>query len=285
MKRGWPNAVLSCVQRSLDSCSRCFMENTLEKTLYLSEHPRLRIRRDGPSIWVEHAGQAGRRVPARLVRRVLIRGNVALDAGSLMLFADRGVPITLVRRDGTPSAVIVPFAVTSPRRAMRQRGILEDRRKREQFCAWLEAWERGRQIALVARLAPHVVIRWKREGFRREDYDAVLEQHLDQPVADSGERAFVAGLLFEFVLSELAAEGWDPQIGIRQLAGPLGFAHDLTEALAPEVDRVWVETVARSRAPVATSFTLIREFERARPRLTKLLRSMLRQYERLLWEP
>ncbi|RMH36984.1 MAG: hypothetical protein D6690_04890 [Nitrospirae bacterium] len=261
-------------------CKGCWME----KTLYLAEREDLRIRRDGPSLWIEQAEQAGRRVPARLVRRVLIRGNVALDTGSMMLFADRGVPITLLRRDGTPSAVILPISSNDQRRVMRQLGTIEDRQKRNRLIAWLEAWQHGRQMALAGRIAPQVLAQWKRDGFRPEDYEAVLEHHVDRPVAESGERAFVAGLLFEFVLSELASEGWDPHVGIRRSTGPLGLAHDLTEALGPEADRVWIEAMANNRAPFATSFGLVREFERANGRLTKLLRLMLRQYERLLWE-
>jgi CRISPR/Cas system-associated endonuclease Cas1 len=74
----------------------------MEKTLYLSEKQTLRIRCDGPSLWVEQANCAGQRVPARLVRRAIVVGNVTLDSGTLTLLAQRGVPIALLDRRGEP---------------------------------------------------------------------------------------------------------------------------------------------------------------------------------------
>lgn len=256
----------------------------MEKTLFLSENPKRRIRRDGPSLWVEQEGEAGTRIPARVIRRVLIRGNVRMDAGCLTLFAERGVPVTLFGTDGMPSAVVLPVATQEGQRRTRQRALLEDRARQDRILAWMLAWERGRQVALIGRLAPHIAKRWKRVGFRKEDYDAVLTRRLDVPVEESGERAFVAGMVFEFILAEISVERWDPHVGVRHQTGPLGFAHDLTDVLGAEADRIWIAALERSAAPVATSFTLVREFERARPRLEKLLRSLLRQYERILWE-
>lgn len=257
----------------------------MEKTLYLSESPTRKIKRDGPSLWVEQAGQAGQRIPARLIRRVLIRGDVEMDAGCLTLFAERGVPVTLLRSDGHPSAVVLPLITQEGQRRTRQRAVLEDRSKQERLRAWMSAWERGRQLALIGRVAPAVALRWKRVGFRKEDYEAVLARRVDMPVEESGERAFVAGMMFEFILGEIAAQQWDPHVGVRHQTGPLGFAHDLMDVFGAEADRIWVAALSRSGVPFATSFTLVRAFERAQPRFAKLLRSFFRQYERMLWEP
>lgn len=257
----------------------------MDKTLYVSENPTIRIRRDGPSLWIEQDGSAGRRIPARLIRRVIIRGNVSLDSGSLLLFTERGVPITLIRQDGRCRAVVLPIHGGNERRRARQRSTWEDPEKRERLVAWLAAWEHGRRVALITRLDPSQVRLWKHTGFRGEDYDAWLAERFDLCLKENGERAFAASLLFEYILAHVTGEGWDPHVGIRHAAGPLGFVHDVTDALGAEADRVWIDAMSRGPAPLATSYSLVRECERARPRLDKLLRTLLRQYERILWEP
>ncbi len=51
------------------------------RTLYLNENKGLTVLRDGPSVWIKEDGKAGRRIPARLVGRVVVIGNLRLEAG------------------------------------------------------------------------------------------------------------------------------------------------------------------------------------------------------------
>ena len=99
----------------------------MEKTLYLAENQTLRVRRDGPSLWVHQSNSAGQRVPARLVRRAIVVGNVALDSASLTLLAQRGVPVTLLDRRGEPLAMVLGFQDGVRQRRVRQASLSENR--------------------------------------------------------------------------------------------------------------------------------------------------------------
>src|SRR6516165_10463249 len=98
----------------------------MEKTLYLSENEKLRIKRDGPSLWVEQPNCAGQRVPARLVCRAVVLGNVTLDTASLTLLAQRGVPITLLDRNGEPLAMVLGVHDGTRQRRTRQAALSEN---------------------------------------------------------------------------------------------------------------------------------------------------------------
>lgn len=53
----------------------------MDKTLYLTESGNdICVRRDGPSVWITTRDKAGQRAPGRLLGRVIIMGNVRLDA-------------------------------------------------------------------------------------------------------------------------------------------------------------------------------------------------------------
>ncbi len=115
----------------------------MEKTLYLTENQKLRVRSDGPSLWIEQAEHAGQRVPARLIRRMVVVGNIALDTGSLTLLASRGVPIALLNRKGEPLAMVLGVEDGAVQRRARQAALQEDRKKQRRIANWLDAWERG----------------------------------------------------------------------------------------------------------------------------------------------
>ena len=255
----------------------------MEKTLYLSERQGMRVSRDGPSLWIVQPGQAGRRVPARLIRRVLIVGNVALDSGSLALFAERGVPVTLLSRQSEPVATVLGVAEGDAQRRARQAALLEDRARREQVAAWLSAWEHGRQLVLLTRLDPGQASRWRREGFRRTDYDAwVVAQGRVRGLAGRA-RGFFLGALHELVVAEVGAGGWDPHVGVRHRTQPLGFVKDCVMALRAEADRLWLEGAPAEMGRASSSAAWAARFEAGRPRVEALLRRMLDQYAGLLW--
>lgn len=258
----------------------------MEKTLYLSESARIRVSCDGPSLWIEQQGRAGRRVPVRLIRRVVIVGNVVMDTGSLALFAARGVPVTLLNRACDPVATVLGAEDGDRQRRARQAALLEDRKRCERVAAWLSAWERGRQLVAVSRMDSALAFRWRREGFRRSDYEAWVSAVSRSRSVPDRARAFFRGALQELVAVGVTAGGWDPHCGVLNAAQPLGFVKDCVTALHADADRMWLDVAAErsGRAPEAATESLALRFEAARPRVEALIRRMLDQYAELLWE-
>lgn len=258
----------------------------MEKTLYLSENRTLRVSCDGPSLWVEQAGRAGQRVPARLVRRMVVVGNVALDTGSLTLLAARGVPIALFDRQGKPLAMVLGLRDGDQQRRARQAALSEDRERRERIVTWLDAWERGRQCRVLRRLDSAQARVWRRTGFRRSDYEHWILAEGRARGQQVRTRTFFRGLLQELVASEILAAGWDPHAGVRHRGTSLGFVKDCTSALFPDADWLWLTLPEPGLypAPGMATRTLASHFDAARPQLEGLVRLMLEQYARRLWE-
>jgi hypothetical protein len=258
----------------------------MERTLYLSEKETLRIRCDGPSLWVEQANHAGQRVPARLVRRAIVVGNVTLDSASLTLLAQRGVPVALLDRRGEPLAMVLGLQDGTRQRRARQAALSEDRGKCERIAAWLDAWERGRQLRLVRTIDPSRARQWRSTGYRQIDYEDWVLTQARMRNCHARSRTFLTGALHELIAAEIADQGWDPHAGVRARGTPLGFVKDCYSALQSDIDRIWLNLPGRpiEHRPPPSSRILASSFESARPRLEALLRSMLAQYARLLWE-
>lgn len=258
----------------------------MDRTLFLNERAGMRVRRDGPSLWIERPGSAGSRVPVRLIRRVLISGNVALDAESLTAFAERGVPVTLMSRDGEPVAMVVGCAQGLCTRRAQQAAALEDPRRRERVSAWLRAWERGRRLAVVSRLDPVTAARWRREGVRTVDYDRWIMHQARLRGVFPRTRAVFRAALDNLVLEAIMAAGWDPHLGLRHRA-PLGLVRDCASALQADADLAWLDSgvVKPGASGGALTTELAEHIEFRRPRLAALVRRLLVQYEAIIWEP
>lgn len=257
----------------------------MEKTLYLCERSGMRVTRDGPSLWIEQPGRAGCRVPGRLIRQAVIVGNVAMDSGSLLLLAERGIPVLFLRRDGLPAAALWGLSGAVRQRSGRQRACADDPSSEERVRVWLRAWRRGRQAVLVRRVDPEAAARWRREGYRESDYARWLATRIGAaPLSRS--LGFFRGALTELIAAEIAARGWDVHRGVVHKAEPLGLIKDFTDALEPDAQGLWLARQAGLAADAAESpwAEPARVFEQARPRLTALVRLMLDQYADVLWE-
>jgi CRISPR/Cas system-associated endonuclease Cas1 len=258
----------------------------MEKTLYLCERQGMRVRRDGPSLWIEQPGRAGSRVPGRLIREAVIVGNVALDSDSLLLLAERGIPVLFLRRDGMPAAALWGLSGVTRQRSGRQRSLGDDPSAEERLLVWLRAWRRGRQLALVKQWDPETAALWRRQGYRQSDYARWLAARAESAAAPSRSLAFFRGALAELIAVEIAARGWDPHFGVEHKGEPLGLVKDFTDALESDVQALCLAGLQVSGNGSADSSWVeaVHVFERARPRLVALVRLMLDQYANLLWE-
>jgi CRISPR/Cas system-associated endonuclease Cas1 len=246
----------------------------------------MRVTRDGPSLWIEQPGRAGCRVPGRLIRQAVIVGNVELDSDSLLLLAERGVPVLFLRRDGMPAAALWGLSGVVRQRTGRQRALADDPSAEERVRAWVRAWRRGREMALVRRTDPDLAARWRRQGYRCSDYARWLAARVECSAVPARSLAFCRGALAELIAVEIAARGWDPHVGAEHKGEPLGLVKDFTDALEPDVHTLWLagRPTPRNGRDDGPWVEPAHVFERARPRLAALVRLMLDQYADLLWE-
>jgi CRISPR/Cas system-associated endonuclease Cas1 len=209
----------------------------MDRTLYLNEKRNLRVYRDGPSIWIKEDGKASRRVPARLVSRVVIIGNLKCDAGVLTLFTDNDVPVTLISRKGDSVAVVMPYHDTLSCYYHKQKAFLKTEENINRFKDWLYARRRALEIYTLKRLSKKIAGEFVMKGFRTRDYRNIIIRFNPSDTAwwDVG-KAMVANLFREMTISCLVKAELDPHIGVLHRRYNFGLALDLCHILEPLVD-------------------------------------------------
>lgn len=222
------------------------------KALYLNESDGLVVRTDGPSLWIKEAGKAGRRVPVRLVSNVIVRGNVRMDAGAIMLFAESGVPVVFIGKNGVSAAVLNAGVHESIlrerifRTSTHKEGI---RRVKE----WLTARRRNAVARLLNDIMPFDAVRVavKTKGFQEKDYLRCIENALPR----SAEKrtihiveGVIGGLIFDLALKATVDIEVSPHVGFISKHEDFGFIKDLCFALEPEKHRQMIQFFKDNRS-------------------------------------
>ncbi|MCF6150625.1 MAG: hypothetical protein E3K37_18510 [Candidatus Kuenenia sp.] len=210
----------------------------MEKTLYLHENKTLKVIRDGPSVLVKEEGKADRRVPARMIRRVVIAGNIKLDTGLITMFTDNNVPVTMFDKSGNRIAVVLPCNRHLPEYYKEQKIFLESEYTIKRFMTFLRAHRYEIQINVLKRLLKkHMPDAYITVGLKEDDYRQVIENAVSAR-RDKFQQihSIVSALFMEMIVSKLIPSGLDPHIGVMHRRRDLGLALDICHALGPEAD-------------------------------------------------
>jgi CRISPR/Cas system-associated endonuclease Cas1 len=228
----------------------------MDKTLYLSEKRGLQVRRDGPSVWVTETGKAGRRVPVRLVSRVVIIGNLRVESAIVTLFTEHNVPVTFMNRRGEELAVAIPFNHQLPHHYEEQKALLDDEENVERFRQWTCRERRRLQLETIERLSSAAAPIYKSKGFRDRDYDEFIHRYAmmagtipERKLAEG----IITGLFREMVVGELLKADLDPHLGVVHRRHNFGLALDICSILEPEIH---LQAIQFLRAAKGRSFML-----------------------------
>lgn len=209
----------------------------MDRTLYLTESGGTEVARDGPSVWIRQEGKAGRRVPARLVGRVVVIGNVRLNAGAVTLFTENGIPVIFMNMRGEETAVTLPYNHQIVRHYEEQRVLLETEENTERFRTWLASRQREARLRAVSRLAPGLAPSLTAEGMREEDYRKFLSSSIKGAQEKwAVVKGVVGNLCRELIIADLLKADLDPHVGVVHRRHNFALALDLYEAMSPEAD-------------------------------------------------
>lgn len=200
----------------------------MSRTLYINQTSKPVIFRDGPSIWVEEEGKAGRRIPARLVGRVIIIGNVKLDSGTITLFAENNTPITFMNNRTDETAVVLPYNHRLPDHYKEQKVFLDSKENIEHFEQWANSKRALLQMALLRRFLPKLMPRFETIGFGEGNYQEILKT-----LRKVGERKWLAAngiinnIFRNTIVEHLIKSGLDPHLGVLHRRHNFGLALDI----------------------------------------------------------
>jgi len=212
----------------------------MDRTLYLNENKGLRVFRDGPSIWIKEEGKAGRRIPARLIGRVIIIGNLRFEAGVITLFTDNDIPVTFINHRGDAVAVAMPYNHHLPRHYEEQRVFLETEENTDRFKRWVYAKRRETQIRVVNLFSKGVARSFADKGFREKNYQKFIEEFKPTGAAKDEYWRIASGtvsnLFREMLIGCIVKADLDHHLGVIYRRHNFGFALDLCRILEAEID-------------------------------------------------
>lgn len=144
------------------------------RTLYLNENQNdLCVRRDGPSVWVKGREKAGQRVPARLLSRVIIIGNVRLEAAAITLFAENDIPVVFMNNRSDETAVVIPYNHRLPKFYEEQKVFLDSDVTIARYENWANTKRMVIQVRMLKKLSGFIAGRVK-YGIGEGNYQELL---------------------------------------------------------------------------------------------------------------
>ncbi|HDG98384.1 MAG TPA: hypothetical protein ENG73_09500 [Desulfobacterales bacterium] len=191
--------------------------------------------RDGPSVIVKEQGKAERRVPARLIGRVVIVGNVPMESGVVTLFACQGTPVLFLDTKESRPAITMLCEERGPQRWTRQHLLFRRPPSADRLRMWLQSRRRASIIRVVRRLSPRLGRDFQRGGFREEHYQELL-----RPLRRNNPRwqvlvGMLRAMTLEFIVPFLERAKFDPHCGVLHRGEDFGLALDFCWVLEPEL--------------------------------------------------
>ncbi|RME64149.1 MAG: hypothetical protein D6778_08465, partial [Nitrospirae bacterium] len=112
----------------------------MKKSLYIAPRKGLRIKRDGPSVWITAEGEAGRRVPVKLIERVVVVGDVSVPCSVVTLFTSEGVPVLFFNPREKESAICLSTRPSTLNHAPRQSIFTASEYNLQRFNNLIRSW-------------------------------------------------------------------------------------------------------------------------------------------------
>jgi CRISPR/Cas system-associated endonuclease Cas1 len=217
------------------------------RTLYINQSSRPVVLRDGPSVWVKEPHRAGRRIPARLISRVVIIGNVTLESGVINLFAERNIPVIFMNSRKKESAVMIPYNHRMPIQFGGQMILLDSRKNIRRFKEWASARRELLQLKLISKFRPRMGRYLRRKGLGNGNYQVILRRFRsvsmgrwsDQESCEErwgAVKNLVKGLFVSMISEKLVRAGFDLNMGVIHQQRNLGFVLDLLYIMDAEID-------------------------------------------------
>lgn len=203
------------------------------RTLYLSEsNNNLLVLRDGPSVWIKSRENADQRVPVRLLSRVIVIGNVRLDASVITLFTENDIPVVFMNQNANEIAAAIPYNHAIYARYKEQDILLRNRNKTSSFKGWAEDKKLAIQADVVKRLYKPASLH-----INESDYAEIISflkpQDENQWIVVKG---FINNLFKELATAELLRARLDPHLGIIHNRQSFGLVHDICHIMEAESD-------------------------------------------------
>jgi CRISPR/Cas system-associated endonuclease Cas1 len=192
--------------------------------------------RDGPSVLIHRKESATQRVPANLVSRVVIIGNVRLDAGAITLFTENDIPVAFMNHSGEEAAVAIPYNHRLAKHYEEQKVFLKDPENIERYAKWAVTKRMVIQTNVLKRLFKQQAYNF-RFGVGEGNYQQMISE-----LKPEGEgkwavvNSIVMNLFRGLIIGHLIRADLDPHCGVIHRRHNFGLALDFCHITGGESD-------------------------------------------------
>ncbi len=233
----------------------------MKRTLYLCQSRGLKVKVDGPSLWIEQKGSSGRRVPFQMIEHTVILGNIAIQTDVLTALSELGIPVSLFSKKGENVTMVVCYDEKIPPYYHRQKVFYRQPKNRERFMNIVRHWRRRTQQSTLKRYSKTLLVKFRQEGLKDDAFSRIIK-HETLLYGDRYSMVYtiVRGLLCQMVLSELKKARLDPSLGVIHRRHPHGLVQDIAYMLDAEVHLQAMQFFrSGSKEPLITSIGITTE--------------------------
>lgn len=273
----------------------------MERILYLNERgSHITVMRDGPSLWIKERSSAGRRIPVRLICLVVAIENVRIDAQSIALLAENGIPLIIMDRAGQKKAVVIPHNNRVPKHYKDQKFILRFERNMERYKSWAQTRRMTIQLVSLKRLLKHRFFRYREIG--EGNYEIVLKEIKGKLGIKEEQwlcvKEIVISLFKGLIIDRLLKAGLDIHLGVINRRQNFGLVLDLCHIVEGEIDLQAIQFFSGSTGDesrmeklhgnwqVKSSYMhdIIHRFENRKSAIVQMVESMIDEFFELMRE-
>jgi CRISPR/Cas system-associated endonuclease Cas1 len=246
----------------------------MDRTLYLNESDRVKLVVDGPSLWVTPKGKAGRRIPARLIGRVVIFGNVRVGIDMIVLFAARGIPVSFYSRKGEPLATALPRMPVPGVNADRLRDAMETAGGMERLADWMKSRRTAFMLEWLREAGHPMAAAIESSGLDEASYERAAARRFGDAARYAETAGLLRGMVEETALNVIVKAGLDAHIGIRQNGRDFGLCADFGWIMRGEIDRMACVIAGEGASGRKLLIAAARVFEAGRREIRTRLRAL-----------
>ncbi|ACI22190.1 MULTISPECIES: CRISPR-associated endonuclease Cas1 [Thermodesulfovibrio] len=204
-----------------------------KRTLYLVEKGNgTTVSRDGPSVLIERNFAAPVRIPADYIDKVIIYGNVEIDAFSITLFSSKFIPILIIGRH-EESSIILPNTSELKSYTKYQIMMLDSKKIVESFINWIKERRAQNQKKVLNSLFENISISIEAED---RNYNVMINKIKPSDFLWSRVKEIMQNLIIITILSNLIKFKLDPHIGVINQGYNYGLVFDIYQIYEPYAD-------------------------------------------------
>jgi len=252
----------------------------MKKPLYLIEkRNKITVHSDGPSLLVTSRNKAPMRIPVRTIDKVVIIGNVRIDANSIILCAENKIPVLFIATDKTEKALVLPYNHKLPNHYREQRLILQSEETKKRYKKWILTRRNMMQVQILRELFKGFSLTGDiGEGNYKFLINSFIKSQSNWKIIKDIVENFLRGV----IVGRIIQAGLDYHLGIIHRRVNFGLLLDLSMIFEPEADFQTIKFFQSSKLEIENGELtevgikqIIDRFESRREKFTKIVETVI----------